>query len=159
MGSWLEACTTCCTPAPFRRYRIPQTTYTPEEIGRIGTAIYRRQLRPQVMPHCKDQFLILDIESGDYEIDADDTSAEERLRARRGIVRATDWLHVSLYPVGTDERGRPVRKWGQIYLPRREGSMRIVEENREKIGVGVGFLASMQSPRFSVAHMACYLAL
>ncbi len=62
---------------------MPQTTYTPEEIGRIGTAIYRRQLRPQVMPHCKGQFLILDIESGDSEIDADDTSAEERLRARR----------------------------------------------------------------------------
>jgi hypothetical protein len=62
---------------------MPQTKYTPEEIGRIGTEIYRRQLRSQVMPHYKGQFLILDIASGDYEIDADDTSAEERLRARR----------------------------------------------------------------------------
>ena len=60
-----------------------QTTYTPEEIGRIGTEIYRRQLRSQVMPQHKGTCLILDIESGDYEIDADDTSAEERLRARR----------------------------------------------------------------------------
>jgi hypothetical protein len=62
---------------------MPQTKYTPEEIGRIGTEIYRRHLRSQVMPHYKGQFLILDIASGDYEIDADDTSAEERLRARR----------------------------------------------------------------------------
>lgn len=62
---------------------MPQTTYTPDEIGRIGTAMYRRQLRSQVMPHDKGKFLILDIESGDYEIDADDTSAEERLRSRR----------------------------------------------------------------------------
>jgi hypothetical protein len=62
---------------------MPQTKYTPEEIGRIGTEIYRRQLRSQVMPQHKGKFLILDIESGDYEIDADDTSAEERLRARR----------------------------------------------------------------------------
>jgi hypothetical protein len=62
---------------------MPHTKYTPEEIGRIGTEIYRRQLRSQVMPHGKGKFLILDIASGDYEIDADDTSAEERLRARR----------------------------------------------------------------------------
>jgi hypothetical protein len=60
-----------------------QAQYTPEEIGRIGTEIYQRQLRSQVMPHYKGQFLILDITSGDYEIDADDASAEERLRARR----------------------------------------------------------------------------
>jgi hypothetical protein len=62
---------------------MPQTKYTPEEIGRIGTEIYRRQLRSKVMPRSKGKFLILDIASGDYEIDADDTSAEERLRARR----------------------------------------------------------------------------
>ena len=62
---------------------MPQTKYTPEEIGRIGTEIYRHQLRSQVMPQYKGKFLILDIESGDYEIDADDTSAEERLRSRR----------------------------------------------------------------------------
>jgi hypothetical protein len=52
-----------------------QTKYTPEEIGRIGTEIYRGQIRPQVMPQYKGKFLILDIESGDYEIDTDDTSA------------------------------------------------------------------------------------
>ena len=62
---------------------MPQTKYTNEEIGRIGTEIYRRQIRPQVMPQYKGKFLILDIETGDYEIDADDTSAEERLRGRR----------------------------------------------------------------------------
>ena len=62
---------------------MPQTQYTNEEIGRIGTEIYRRQIRPQVMPQYKGKFLLLDIESGDYEIDEDDTSAEERLRVRR----------------------------------------------------------------------------
>ena len=62
---------------------MSQTKYTNEDIGRIGTEIYRRQIRPQVMPQHKGKFLILDITSSDYEIDADDTSAEERLRARR----------------------------------------------------------------------------
>jgi len=62
---------------------MPQTKYTNEDIGRIGTEFYRCQIRPQVMPQHKGKFLILDITSGDYEIDVDDTSAEERLRARR----------------------------------------------------------------------------
>ena len=62
---------------------MPQTKYTNEEISRIGTEIYRRQIRHQVMPQYKGKFLILGIASGDYEIDEDDTSAEERLRVRR----------------------------------------------------------------------------
>jgi hypothetical protein len=49
----------------------------------MADEIYRRDIRPKVMPHHKGKFLILDIESGDYEIDEDDLSAEEMLRARR----------------------------------------------------------------------------
>ena len=59
------------------------TKYSPEEVAHLGNAIYRRDLRDKVMPQHKGQFLILDIQSGDYEIDADDLTAEERLRARR----------------------------------------------------------------------------
>jgi hypothetical protein len=57
--------------------------YSNEEIARIGTEIYHRDIRDKVIPQLKGQFLILDIESGDYEIDDDDTSAEERLHSRR----------------------------------------------------------------------------
>ena len=35
---------------------MKQTKYTNEEIGRIGTEIYRRQIRPQVMPQYKANF-------------------------------------------------------------------------------------------------------
>jgi hypothetical protein len=62
---------------------MQQTQYTNEEIGRIGTEIYRREIRPKVMPQHKGKFLILDILSGDYEVDEDDSTAEEVLRARR----------------------------------------------------------------------------
>src|SRR5437879_13085903 len=62
---------------------MPHTQYTNEEIARIAHEIYRRDIRPQVMPQHKGKFLILDIETGDYEIDEDDLTAEERLRARR----------------------------------------------------------------------------
>jgi len=62
---------------------MPQTQHTLEEVARIAHEIYRRDIRPHVMPQHKGEFLILDIESGDYEIDEDDIAAEERLKARR----------------------------------------------------------------------------
>jgi hypothetical protein len=54
-----------------------------EEVGRIGDHIYERDLRQKLMPQHKGKFLVLDIESGDYEMDADDLAAEKRLRIRR----------------------------------------------------------------------------
>lgn len=62
---------------------MTQAKYTSEEIGRRAEDIYRRQIRPIVMPQQKGRFLVLDIESGDYEIDDDDLSASEKLQARR----------------------------------------------------------------------------
>jgi hypothetical protein len=62
---------------------VQKQHYTNEEIGRIGEEIYRRAIRDKVMPQNKGKFLVLDIESGDYEVDSDDLTAEEILRARR----------------------------------------------------------------------------
>jgi hypothetical protein len=62
---------------------MPATTYGPEGVARLAHVIYDRDIRGRVMPQHKDKFLILDILTGDYEIDDDDLSAEERLRARR----------------------------------------------------------------------------
>lgn len=61
---------------------MQQPTYTNEEIGRLGEDLYHRVIRPQVMPEHKGKFLVLDIETGDYEIDANDLQAEKRLRDR-----------------------------------------------------------------------------
>jgi hypothetical protein len=59
-----------------------RTQYTQEEIARIAEEKYRREIQDKVMPQHKGKFLTLAIESGDYEIDADDLSGEKRLRAR-----------------------------------------------------------------------------
>jgi hypothetical protein len=56
-----------------------RTQYSKEEIARRGNKIYRRDIRDRVMPIHKGKFLVLDIESGDYEMDRDDLSAEEVL--------------------------------------------------------------------------------
>ena len=62
---------------------MPLTQYSREEIARLGNEIYRHDIRDKVMPQYKGKFLVLDIESGDYEMDSDDLSAEEILRERR----------------------------------------------------------------------------
>ena len=55
---------------------------TPEDVGRIGEAIYRRDIRDKVMPQRKGKFLVLDIHTGEYEVDERDVTATERLLAR-----------------------------------------------------------------------------
>ena len=57
--------------------------YTREEIGRLGEEIYQCDIRSHVLPEHKGEFLTLDIETGDYEIGADDLQTVKSLRARR----------------------------------------------------------------------------
>jgi hypothetical protein len=56
--------------------------YTKEEIAARGKAIYEQQIRSKVEPAHTGKFLIIDIETGDYEIDADDTAASRRAHNR-----------------------------------------------------------------------------
>ena len=62
---------------------VQQSRYSSEDLGRIGEDIYRRDIRSLVMPQHKGEFLVLDIESGDYEVGEDDLQTEKRLRARQ----------------------------------------------------------------------------
>jgi hypothetical protein len=61
---------------------MPRTRYSPEEVVRRGEELYERELRPKVEAGNKGKFLILDIGTGAYEIDADDLTASDRLLAR-----------------------------------------------------------------------------
>ena len=60
---------------------IPDTKYTPEEVASRGDTIYRQRLRGLVEPEHHGSFLVIDIETGAYEIDADDVLATKRLLA------------------------------------------------------------------------------
>ena len=53
--------------------------YTPQEIESRGEAIYVRQIRDKVNPEHKGKFVVIDIESGAYEVNADDLVATKRL--------------------------------------------------------------------------------
>ena len=53
-----------------------------EEFAALAKEIYYRDIRPQVIEKHRGEFLVLDVESGDYEIDAISRAAAERVRER-----------------------------------------------------------------------------
>jgi hypothetical protein len=56
--------------------------HTREEIQKLGDAIYQQRIEALMKPADQGKFVLIDIESGDYEIDADELAAEHRLQAR-----------------------------------------------------------------------------
>ena len=59
------------------------TALSPEEIAERGQSLYRERIRDQVEHVHKGKALVLDIQSGDYEIDMDEDAACNRMEARR----------------------------------------------------------------------------
>jgi len=56
--------------------------YSKEEFAQRGDAIYERDIRSHLQPEDKGKFVLIDIETGAYEIDADELAASDRLLAR-----------------------------------------------------------------------------
>ena len=54
-----------------------------EEIESLGTTIYEREIRHLVEPDETGKFMVIDVYSGDYEIDEHDGTATGRLLKRR----------------------------------------------------------------------------
>ena len=54
-----------------------------QQVGRRGQALYDQTLKAQVEAGNHGKFLILDVNSGDYEIDPEDLTASKRLLERR----------------------------------------------------------------------------
>jgi len=61
---------------------MPRLTISREEFVRRGKDYYDRFLRDKLEPEHKGKFLALDIETGEYEIDADEMATIHRARAR-----------------------------------------------------------------------------
>ncbi len=64
--------------------------YSKEEFARRGDAIYKKDIEPVVTNRDDGKFVAIDIETGQYEIDADETTASDRLLSR--IPNAKTWL-------------------------------------------------------------------
>ena len=62
---------------------LPYTDYTAQEIESRGEAIFVEQIRDRLKPGHQGKFLVIDIETGEYEIDPDDLVATRQLLANR----------------------------------------------------------------------------
>lgn len=67
-----------------------QPRYSKEEFASRGDAIYERDVRALVEEGNEGKFVAIDIETGGYEVDADELAASDRLRAR--VPGAQIWL-------------------------------------------------------------------
>jgi hypothetical protein len=59
-----------------------QTHYAKGEIAQRGQAVYEQQIRHKVETEHHGKFLVVDIETSDYEIDTEVIPASRRIRAR-----------------------------------------------------------------------------
>ena len=70
--------------------------YSKEEFARRGDAIYEKEVRPQLKASDEDKFAAIDIESGEFAVDADELKACRKLRKR--IPDAQIWMVRVGYP-------------------------------------------------------------
>ncbi len=61
---------------------MPHTRLSPEEVVRRGKELYESKIRAQVEAGNKGKVLVIDVETGDYEIGEDSLPLSERLHAK-----------------------------------------------------------------------------
>jgi hypothetical protein len=76
------------TPAAPKRSR--------EEVAKLGQEIFERRVKPTLKPEDDGKYVAIDINTEEYELDADDYTAVMRLRGRMPI--AEMWLVRAGYP-------------------------------------------------------------
>jgi hypothetical protein len=67
-----------------------------DELAFLGEEIFDPQVRPALRPEDTGKFVAIDVESGDYEMNADDSQAVVRLRSRKPA--ADIWMMRAGYP-------------------------------------------------------------
>lgn len=67
-----------------------QRRYSKEELANRGDEIYYRVIHPAVYPQYKNKFVVVDIETNEWEMDDDALTACDRLLAR--LPDAQTWL-------------------------------------------------------------------
>ena len=69
---------------------VAANSRTREELARAGDEIYSTRIQPALQAHDTGKYAVIDVESGDYEINGDEMVASDRLLARQP--QAQVWL-------------------------------------------------------------------
>ena len=87
---------------------VRQPRYTKDEHARLGRELYEQRVRAQVEAGNQGKIVAIDIETGEYEIAADEMKAGDRLRAR--LPEAQIWMvrigHASARRFGFRQTGQ-----------------------------------------------------
>lgn len=62
---------------------MPQLKYSDEEVVRQGQTLYEKRIQSRIDERDRGKFLVLDIETGDYELDSNELQALKRAKAKR----------------------------------------------------------------------------
>jgi len=62
---------------------MPPTRYSSEEIVRRSEEIYARDLQARLEPDHHGEFVVIDVDTGEFEVDADEVAAIDRAVAKR----------------------------------------------------------------------------
>ncbi len=62
---------------------MPQVRYSNDEVVRQGQTLYEKRIRREIDDSDHGKFLVLDIETGDYELDSDELQALKRAKAKK----------------------------------------------------------------------------
>ncbi len=69
---------------------MPASKYKPDVLAKLGDEIFDRQVKPSLKPEDNGKFVVIDVDTGDYEINEDDYTAVMRLLERKP--EADGWL-------------------------------------------------------------------
>lgn len=62
---------------------VGQPHYSKEEAARRGDELYEQIVRPHVEPEHNGDIVAIDLDTGDWEVDAEEMNAARRLKSRR----------------------------------------------------------------------------
>jgi hypothetical protein len=81
---------------------VPHVEYSAKEIAERGEALYRQRIAGELDAADGGRFIVIDIETGEFEIDDDDLAATERVLARRpdAVTYGLRIRHVTAYRLG-----------------------------------------------------------
>ncbi len=86
---------------------VPRSDREREEIARRGDEIYGTRVRPHLGSEDEGKFVLIDIKSGNYELDRDEVAASDRLLARHPDA------HVWMVQVGSRYARRHAERSGR----------------------------------------------
>lgn len=93
---------------------MPQPKYSTDEIVELGEAIYEQKLRSQVEAAHKGEFLVLDITTGEYEVDPSNLVAVKRLKNRlpNAVAYGLRIGHRAAFRIGRFSKARHICRTG-----------------------------------------------